>query len=117
MPSKQQERNALTEIKEIVNLLGSDSYLAAAFAGVFDYAETNIENDIVFGPVQDLKLEREDHQKTRLLHNGRKELVEHLTSSLTDTQEALIERNKELDLERPIRRELEERCHTYDGEL
>lgn len=45
MTSKDQERKALQQIKEIVNGLGSDSYLAAAFSGCFEDAEEDIEND------------------------------------------------------------------------
>lgn len=43
--SKQQEREALEQIRAIVDALGPDSYLATAFAGCFDDAEENIEND------------------------------------------------------------------------
>lgn len=43
--SKQQEREALDQIRAIVDTLGPDSYLATAFAGCFEDAEANIEND------------------------------------------------------------------------
>lgn len=117
MPSKQQERNALTEIQEIVNVLGPDSYLATAFAGVFNYAKTNIENDFTWGPVEELMIERESHRKTQVLYEGQKEIADRITSSLSDAQEALIERNKAYDQERARARELEEQCHTYNMEL
>lgn len=43
--SKRQEREALDQIRAIVDALGSDSYLATAFSGCFELAEENIEND------------------------------------------------------------------------
>ncbi|WP_455505719.1 hypothetical protein [Gemmiger formicilis] len=46
--SKQQERDALEKIRKIVDTLGPDSYLATAFAGCFQDAEDNIENDFAF---------------------------------------------------------------------
>ena len=43
--TKEQERKALVQIKKIVDGLGKDSYIAAAFEGCFEIAESNIEND------------------------------------------------------------------------
>lgn len=43
--TKQQERAALEKIREIVEELGPDSYIATAFDGCFKDAEANIEND------------------------------------------------------------------------
>lgn len=45
MTTKEQERKALAQIKKIVDSLGEDSYIAAAFEGCFEIAEENIEND------------------------------------------------------------------------
>lgn len=45
MATKEQERDALQQIKDIVDSLGPDSYIATAFKGVFDVAEENIDND------------------------------------------------------------------------
>lgn len=45
MTTKQQERDALNIIREIVDDLGEDSYIAMAFTGCFQDAEENIEND------------------------------------------------------------------------
>ena len=45
MTTKEQERKALAQIRKIVEGLGADSYVATAFEGCFDVAETNIEND------------------------------------------------------------------------
>lgn len=43
--TKQQERDALAAIRKMVEELGPQSYLATAFAGCFEDAESNIEND------------------------------------------------------------------------
>lgn len=45
MTTKTQERKALEQIKKIVESLGADSYIATAFEGCFEIAESNIEND------------------------------------------------------------------------
>lgn len=45
MTTKDQERKALEQIKNIVLGLGDDSYIGTAFEGCFEIAEENIEND------------------------------------------------------------------------
>lgn len=46
--TKAQEREILEKIKAMVAELGPQSYLATAFEGTFEDAETNIENDFAF---------------------------------------------------------------------
>ena len=46
--TKDQERETLVKIKEMVAELGPDSYLKTAFDGVFEDAEQNIELDAAF---------------------------------------------------------------------
>ncbi len=48
LATKAQERETLEKIKAIVAELGPQSYLATAFEGCFEDAETNIENDFAF---------------------------------------------------------------------
>ena len=43
--TKQQERDTLAAIRQMVEELGPQSYLATAFEGCFEDAESNIEND------------------------------------------------------------------------
>lgn len=45
MTTKEQEWKALAQIRKIVEGLGADSYIATAFEGCFEIAESNIEND------------------------------------------------------------------------
>lgn len=44
--SKEQERAALQQIRKIVDGLGTDSYIGAAFTGAFELADQNIEYDM-----------------------------------------------------------------------
>ncbi|EGO65403.1 hypothetical protein [Acetonema longum] len=48
MTTKEQERKALEEIRQIVADLGEQSYLGSAFTGTFDLAEQNIDFDAAF---------------------------------------------------------------------
>lgn len=45
MVTKDQERKALEQIREIVESLGEDSYIGMAMIGVLEDAKQNIEND------------------------------------------------------------------------
>lgn len=45
--TKDQERQAIEEIRKIVDNLGENSYVGAAMEGVLELAEDNIENDFV----------------------------------------------------------------------
>ena len=56
LATKQEERDTLAAIRKMVEELGPQSYLATAFEGCFEDAESNIEND--FG----------DSMKARWLH-------------------------------------------------
>lgn len=46
--TKQQERDALQKIKKIVSELGPESYIGAAFEGVLEDAEDNIDDDAMY---------------------------------------------------------------------
>lgn len=58
--TKDQEREALNQIKEIVAGLGEGSYVAAAFEGCFEIAEDNIGNDFARSMKQIADSARED---------------------------------------------------------
>ena len=94
--TKQQERDALAAIRRMVEELGPQSYLATAFEGVFEDAESNIEND--FG----------DSMKTRWLHadaqlNAAKGTIEELEAhkrSMQETIDRLQQENAEAEARR-----------------
>lgn len=62
MTTKDQERKALAQIRKIVDGLGEDSYLAAAFEGCFEIAEENIANDWACSLKQQVKSKNEQIQ-------------------------------------------------------
>lgn len=77
--TKQQERDTLAAIRKMVEELGPQSYLATAFDGCFEDAESNIEND--FG----------DSMKARWLHadaqlNAANGTIEELKEQLAESQ-------------------------------
>ena len=94
--TKQQERDTLAAIRQMVEELGPQSYLATAFEGCFEDAESNIEND--FG----------DSMKTRWLHadaqlNAAKGTIEELEAQKRSMDEAEARRVTETDLVHLIR--------------
>lgn len=72
--TKQQERDALQQIRMIVADLGEQSYLAAAFDGVFEIAEQNIEND--FGLSALVSIKKREQEAADLIIKARKTLQE-----------------------------------------
>ena len=60
MTTKQQEREALEKIREIVAALGENSYAGTAFKGVFNIAEQNIDCDAAFSLADELADAKED---------------------------------------------------------
>lgn len=58
--TKDQERDALAKIKQIVEELGPQSYVGTAFEGCFRDAEDNIENDFGCSMKQKLESAEED---------------------------------------------------------
>ena len=50
MATKKQEREALQQIRDIVESLGKDSYIGMAFDGCFEMAEQNMDDDFALSP-------------------------------------------------------------------
>lgn len=67
--TKAEERKALEKIRNIVNELGEDSYIGAAFKGCFDIAEQNIDNDWM-GSLSDSLKRLEDENRELKNKNG-----------------------------------------------
>ena len=77
--TKQQERDTLAAIRKMVEELGPQSYLATAFDGCFEDAESNIENDFA------------DNMKARWLHadaqlNAANGTIEELRERLSESE-------------------------------
>lgn len=81
MTSKEEERKALEQIKKIVSTLGPDSYIATAFEGCFDIAESNIDNDFACSMKQRAEAADRDASKYAVLAEQRKAEIEQLNST------------------------------------
>lgn len=77
--TKDQERKALEKIRKIVAELGPQSYLATAFEGAFEDAESNIDND--FG---DSMKRRWEHTEQQL--KAAKEEIASLKDALSESE-------------------------------
>lgn len=86
--TKDQERQALQQIRKIVEDLGEDSYIGMAFEGVWDIAEDNIENDFGRSCQDYIDLYHEAEAKAASVFESFKAKVR-----------SLEERNKELEEE------------------
>ena len=84
--TKEQERKALKEIKGIVESLGADSYIAAAFEGCFEIAESNIENDFACSMKQNFERASKKASKFEAQAAEYKKQVEKLTAQLEKAQ-------------------------------
>ncbi len=88
--TKQQEREVLAAIRKMVEELGPQSYLATAFEGCFEDAESNIENDF------------SDSMKARWLHadaqlNAANGTIEELKAQKRSMQETIDRLQRERD--------------------
>lgn len=88
MTTKEQERQAIEKIREIVGSMGERSYLATAMEGVLETAEENIEYDAAFslkGRAEVAEKRESELQKEN----------EDLRKALKDTEEKLaVEQSK-----------------------
>ena len=85
LATKQQERDTLAAIRQMVEELGPQSYLATAFQGCFEIAEQNIEYD--FGDSMKGRAEVAE-RKSENLETQVKELEEKLRQEIADKQRA-----------------------------
>lgn len=102
--TKQQERDTLAAIRKMVEELGPQSYLATAFAGCFEDAESNIENDFA------------DSMKARYLHadaelNAAKGTIEELEEKL---RQEIAERQRARDEAQEVIKKLEAKVLSND---
>lgn len=77
MTTKEQERKALEQIKKIVDSLGENSYVGTAFAGCFEIAEENIENDFACSMQERwLSVDRKLNEANGIIKHLKDELAE-----------------------------------------
>ncbi len=94
--NKAQEREALKQIREIVEMLGPDSYVATAFDGVFGDAESNIEQDATFS-MKDRWLTSE--KKVTELQEQMKQLSHEKTMAIAEASAIETEYKSRLETE------------------
>lgn len=92
MSIKEQEREALEKIREIVDGLGEDSYIGAAFEGCFEIAEDNINNDLACSMAQIVKLSDREAERVKLESNAIKQEI----SAVKEVARVLENENAEL---------------------
>lgn len=88
--TKDQERQALAKIKAIIETLGPDSYLATAFEGTFEDAETNIDYD--FGDSMKRRWESEKETSSHL-----REIIDDLEKKLREAEQTIAARDAEVE--------------------
>ena len=93
--TKDQEREALKKIKEIVAGLGEGSYVAAAFEGCFEIAEDNIGNDFSRSMKQIADSAREDLEMAYKENRKMERKVQDQAKVLTEFNEERERLNKE----------------------
>jgi len=103
--TKEQERETLEKIKAMVAELGSGSYLETAFAGVFEDAETNIENDFAFSMKARVESAEEKLREMGSEYNAVKMDAAHLREQLADAQAQIAALTKR-QLPEELRRDL-----------
>lgn len=87
--TKEQERETLEKIKAMVAELGPDSYLKTAFEGVFEDAETNIENDFAFSMKSRVESAEAKLREMGGEYNSVKADAAHLREQLAAAQEQI----------------------------
>lgn len=121
LASKRNERETLETIRQLVADLGPQSYLATAFEGCFEDAETNIEND--FGDSWKRRCESveqklaEAERKIKALELDNRDLrnaVEKTKADLARAEQALKDRSLAPDDMADVRQLLEDRIAEAD---
>ena len=93
--TKEQERETLEKIKAMVAELGPRSYLATAFEGTFEDAETNIENDFAFSMKARVESAEEKLRRMGSDYNAVKTEAAHLREQLAAAQEQIAALTKQ----------------------
>ena len=99
MTTKEQERKALAKIREIIDGLGENSYIATAFAGCLEDASENIENDFACSmkdrfenaekTVERVTKERDEARELLKIETEKREKLAARTLDKSDTESLL----------------------------
>lgn len=91
MTTKQQERDALSRIREILETLDADGYVRTAFEGVLDIAETNIENDWACSLKEQVESARAGEADWKEKYNRALEDLKGANGRIAETEEQLVQ--------------------------
>ena len=93
MTTKKQEREAMEQIKNIIEALGPDSYIAVALDGCLELAAENIDNDFACSMKQRAEAAERQLEAMKTAHNSamealsaRNRKIEELTASLEEAK-------------------------------
>lgn len=131
MKMKEDERRVLKQIRELMGSLGSDSYVATAFEGCADIAESNINNDFMCSMKQRAEsAEEESRQAFLLISDQQKEInklkadletanneLERLCNVNSELQRDTTETEKALSDLRESSKAATEQLHEKNGEI
>lgn len=104
MTTKDQERKALEQIRNIVTGLGEGSYIAAAFEGCWEVAEDNIGNDFACNAMDRaaqaaradmMKMLNEERKEAKKAADKAADQIEFLNTQLDDSKKMWQERVQE----------------------
>lgn len=115
--TKEQERQILKKIDELIKEAGPDSYINTTFAGIVEQAEENINND--WGCNYKQSYETSELQRAETLHQLKKEQettrdLNEQIKTISGALEAAQEKNTE---QRKAYEEMCDRAANYAGEI
>lgn len=113
MMSKEQERKALNEIKEILLQLEPDGYVRTAFEGCFEIAEDNINNDFACSMKQRAESAEKKSQELFKAVEQQKAELERMNGINSELRRDMDGITQALDAERKNNAE----CRKYSNDL
>lgn len=113
--TKEQEQKALDKIKKIVEELGENSYVGAAFEGCFEIAESNIENDWTCSMKDKVETTERENERLKIKTAGmasdikeRQKEIDILSKEICELREKVLTSNDTEYLISIIKKEAEE---------
>lgn len=96
MATKQQEREALAKIAEIIKGLGQDSYIAAALDGCLDVAEENINNDFMCSMKERAEAAQKEADSLRVENRKQADGLQALSEAVSQKQKSIDGRDEQI---------------------
>ena len=115
--TKQQERDTLEKIRKMVEQLGPDSYLAAAFEGCFDLAADNIDNDWACSMAESVKDYEAAHAAAHAVAEEKDSEIARLKTQLAQMQETARWNGQRCDEEATAAGEAQRRAEAAEAEV